>query len=102
MDIDSLEGRELDSAVAEFFFKKDPAVARHIPQHYSSDYNACRKIEDEIERRGRWEIYLHYLLYELNVYEGYEGFSEEDIWKCMRATPEQRCRAALKMEKGGG
>lgn len=67
---------------------------------YSSDYNDCRLVEDEIERRGRWEIYLHYLLYELDIYG--EVYSEKDIWKCMRATPEQRCRAALKAVKGGG
>lgn len=59
-------------------------AAWRIPA-YSTDIAAARLVEDEIERRGLSSEYTGALAVRIRG----------DLWDLLRATPEQRCRAAL-------
>jgi hypothetical protein len=56
-----------------------------VTQRYSTDIAAARLVEDEIERRGLSSEYTGALAVRIRG----------DLWDLLRATPEQRCRAAL-------
>ena len=64
--------------------------------HYTTDHAAARLVEDEIERRGLRNEYVRALIApgaeEVTSYLWYVG--HDDLWALIRATPEQRCRAA--------
>jgi hypothetical protein len=61
---------------------------------YADDYSAARQVEDEIERRKLETEYLQALR---DIACKYKVVSEEGTWWALiRATPEHRCRAALK------
>lgn len=73
---------------------------RVIPA-YTTDHDAARLIEDEIERRGLRRAYLLALdeiLFSAycrqDDYE-YLELTLDEAWRFLRATPEERCRAAL-------
>jgi hypothetical protein len=64
---------------------------------FTSRLDAVRLMEDEIERRGLQELYseiLHYMC------ASFSDSFQMARWKVLRATPEQRCRAALRAVKG--
>lgn len=68
---------------------------------YTTDHAACRLVEDEIERRELWGTYLSALVDILDIY-GYDAWYDWDrqwvsaVRDILRATPEQRCHAALR------
>lgn len=69
---------------------------------WSSDHNAVASLEDEIDRRGlRWQ-YLHQLINAVapflcnDRYEEWGYETQNALWQFLRATPEQRCCAALR------
>jgi len=79
-------------------------------QRYSTDPAACRLVEDAIERRELRYTYLDALCRELRFStDGISGSSEhfdfstwmagfvsgDALWALIRATPEERCHAAL-------
>lgn len=66
--------------------------------HFSDDPALVRAVEDEIERRELQNLYAYALADVLNIGDGwrYEGPGGSELWALIRATPEQRCRAALK------
>lgn len=61
---------------------------------FSTDQAAARLVEDEMERRGEQaqDDYMRALIQILSPDWSTAGM----IWKVLRATPEQRCLAALK------
>lgn len=63
--------------------------------HYSTNWQYVRLIEDEIERRGLVHAYVTAL---------YAIVGKRGAWSLIRATPEQRCLAALRAigREGGG
>lgn len=105
--VDALQGgRELEAAVAEFVLgytcccedgpQSDCPIHGRQPnalQRYSTDPTATRQVEDEIERRGLQQRYTVLLSQRLMDFSGW--LSWRDSWALIRATPEQRCRAAL-------
>ncbi len=126
IDIDALRaGRELDRAVAvevmewellppnnefdgDIYFRLPDFSGvngggvmgiEDIPR-YSTFHPYTVVVEEYIERRGLADAYITRLVRE--VYPGYpSGFIKEvphhfDVFKIITATPEQRCRAALK------
>jgi hypothetical protein len=57
---------------------------------FHRDYNACRAMEDELERLGLVDRYVQ------NLREVIEHSSLwNPIWNYLRAAPQQRCQAAL-------
>ena len=61
--------------------------------HYTTDQTAVRLVDDEIERRGLQEPYIQ-ALDKLVTYEHESGWVWFR-WGILRATPEQRCQAAV-------
>lgn len=62
---------------------------------YSTDPAAARLVEDELERRGLHHEYS--VLLAIDVFRTRHGWQDwQDTWAVIRATPQQRCRAALK------
>ena len=66
--------------------------------HYTTDYAATSLVEDGIERRGLQESYIQ-ALDKLVAYERESGW-EWFRWGILRATPDQRCRAAVAAIRG--
>lgn len=62
--------------------------------HYTTEHDAARLVEDEIERRGRLvqDRYVAALILILNPNEG--QYHAVHFWSLLRSTPEQRCEAA--------
>lgn len=66
--------------------------------HFSSDLNAARWLEDEIEKRGLQHAYVSALMGILLNDPGNAFWidpTSDEIWSLIRATPEQRARAFL-------
>jgi hypothetical protein len=105
--------RELDTRIAERVMGLTPTVDGYrttdytylteLP-HYSADIAAAQKIEVEIERRGLQVRYVDALVARVTTTESIvediialHGTSDALImWRILRATPEQRCKAALR------
>jgi hypothetical protein len=93
----SLSGRQLDWVVIRQVFGDRIKGDHWLDQRemewkdisavpcFSSDYNACRQMEDELERRGLVERYCK----ELDRLVG------PGIWWLIHASATDRCRAAL-------
>lgn len=76
---------------------------------FTTDPVAARQVEDEIERRGLWERYTKALLEIINPDAQLFSSALEHggdpraldipstLWGLIRATPAQRCEAALKV-----
>lgn len=110
-----LSGRQLDAAVAVEVFAHDVkegggrATWRYRPKgwrwwqmlpYYSTSLDDASGVEAEIETRGLWEFYIHYLIIQVKV-DGFKPcYDEMDLWQICRATPEQICRAALAAVRG--
>lgn len=62
---------------------------------FSESHEAARILEDEIERRAAQVAYLDALVEIVLPYVHYE-LKTADIWRVLRATPEEKCRAFLK------
>lgn len=61
---------------------------------FTRTMRATRLLEDEIERRGLEYAYIDVL--ETIIGADYdEGYGAHSVWKFIRATPEQKARAAL-------
>jgi len=115
---DSLPTREdtaraLDAQVAEevmgwqrfpYLMEPAPGTVRYCPPGrvhvstiekvppYSTDYTAVRLVEDEIERRGLGPRFVA----ELGACVCLEyPYANRGVWRILRASPEDRCRAAL-------
>lgn len=76
-----------------------PAVRADATPNYCGDHTLARLVEDKLEEMGP-EVYEEYAgnLVDL-VVPGiiiYDQLEDAEIWKIIRATPEQKCRAALK------
>lgn len=82
--------RELDRLIQQHLFKSHST----LDPLYSSSLRGVRLVEDEIERRGLWFSYIETLLIDILKVKPPERWMD-CIWQCLRATPEQRCRAAL-------
>ena len=67
-------------------------IRRGMP-HYSTDIAAAVQVEDEIERRGLIRPYLDALW---DVTGNLYARGPQAMWALLRATPEERCQAALK------
>jgi len=67
-----------------------------MPFHPTIDYNACRLVEDEIERRGK-QVQADYVfaLAEL-CFSEVPTWGAEHIARMMHVPPDQKCRAALR------
>lgn len=79
----------------ERFWLDPSGVYAPLPP-FTRTMRAARLLEDEIERRGRFEEYAHALFKIVNdgIPWGHDvAFSE--VLHLLRATPEQRARAAL-------
>lgn len=59
--------------------------------HYSTDRQLVQLVEDEIERRNLVHSYVKHL---------YAIVGKRGAWSLIRATPKQRCCAALKAASG--
>lgn len=74
---------------------------KNVPQ-FSTNIDAAWQVESEIERRGLAVVYVAALCRVLNLatygfgpmFESGE-WDTDDMWRFLRATPEERCRAAL-------
>lgn len=70
--------------------------------YYTTDHAAARDVEDEIERRGLKQEYLRALIDDVapimfqDAYENFRDDAYDGLWAFTRATPEQRCKAALR------
>jgi hypothetical protein len=111
VDIDLLTGRELDAAIAVevLKWKKRDSLLRGKEvydlrdgypvgelRYWSKDANHVREVETGIERQDKKGFYIMALI---EITHG--GISEDiDAWLIATATPEQRCRAALKAVLG--
>lgn len=110
-----LEGRELDAAVAREVFCRDVAWREEdgarallvvdgeegrgepVPcPRYSSDADAARAVEEEVDRRGLAEAYVDHLLKEERPGLGIvDTLRYRDVWNVLHAGPARRCRTAL-------
>lgn len=106
-----LEGRELDAAVAREVFRHEvrwrdqdgertPLVSGGDETvacpPYSSDTDAAREVEEELDRRGLAEAYVDHLLKEERPRLGIvDTLRYRDVWNVLHAGPARRCRAAL-------
>ena len=86
------ERLRVDGEVGEYFVRLCPA--------FSENHEAARLLEDEIERRGLWGVYLTALIKLLNIHGDRTWFDWDREWVhavaiMLRATPEQRARAFL-------
>ena len=61
---------------------------------YSSDCAATKEVEDRINELGLWHEYASALLEATGTQ--YQSSLPVIVWAIVRATPEERCRAALK------
>lgn len=124
LDIDTLTGRELDAAVmveimgwtqtdleqdphelpAPFPFWKmpegGPVLYIEGAKKFSSDANHVREVEAEIERRGCTYMYIYWLKRDVSEMYDHDDMDNGDWFKIVNATPEQRCRAALRAVMG--
>lgn len=100
-----LSGRELDAEVARALFGSKPIVRdgkvcvlfdEDDCPHYSTDPAAVRQVEDEIERRGLQDPYVMHLCAELECEALFEENPHRAVWLLLRATPAERCRAAVR------
>ncbi len=107
----NLEGRELDAAVAREVFRREvrwrDEGGERIPlvspdgetvdcPPYSSDTDAARQVEEELDRRGLAEAYVDHLLKEERPRLGIvDTLRYRDVWNVLHAGPVRRCRAAL-------
>lgn len=104
-------GRGLNALVTEKVMGKSIEWRPWDLKPYSTDIATARLVEDEIERRGLGWEYAQELLRLVaypdgrNVYDRtprpgnfyQEGQpTDKDLWHLLRATPAQRCLAALK------
>ena len=64
---------------------------------FSTDYEAARILEDEIERRGLQIEYAKAVM-KLIYQQGFKNYAEPQ-WLLIRATPEQKARAFLEAIK---
>lgn len=89
-----LMDREFDPAVMFPYRsgeRKTEAEAWGDCPNFSTNYEAARLLEDEIERRGLEYSYSNALV-DIVQYNG----TGPIVWAALRATPEQRTRAFLK------
>lgn len=91
----NLTGPALRDAVAALLFDRNDSTRY---RDLINDPAATRAMEDEIERRGLQWKYLDQL--NLIVLGNYSFSSSADRWAIIRATGEQRCRAALAAVRG--
>ncbi len=63
---------------------------------YSGSMDAAFEMEEEIERQGEEWPYSSALLLIACAHEGFRPEDVGDTWDIIHATPEQRCKAALK------
>ncbi len=116
MDIDKLEGRELAAHIAELVMKlpvkyhtDNPNDERwyyiDIPDHngmcpsvpdYPNDIAAAYTMEERIEELGLVNRYCWELIKIANANDRGKDESIRQTWGLIHATPEDRCRAALK------
>lgn len=116
MTAGDLDGRELDAAVAREVFDREvrwrdgdgegtPLVTAGddtVPcPPYSSDADAAREVEEELDRRGLAEAYVDHLLKEERPRLGIvDTLQYRDVWNVLHAGPGRRCRAALAVCRG--
>ena len=128
MDIDKLEGREMDALVAERVMGCEKVYWRelngnkqvfcdcldefdirgrlhearnaNIPMllaYYSTDIAAAWLVEERIKELGLIEEYCMQLnRIANNTWDWRDGMKNALLWQLIHATPEDRCRAALK------
>ena len=119
MNIDKMEGRELDAKIAELMgikvikianyakFKEAPLTHYWVrgdngffPPAYSRDIAAAYQMEERIAELGLIEEYCFQLNAIANEHKDRDYCRQPQRWQLIHATPEDRCRAALKaMEK---
>jgi len=108
---DGPDGRELDAAVARELFGRDVAWrevdGEGVPvlvdgeepvacPAFSSDADAARAVEEEVDRRGLAEAYVDHLLKQERPRLGIvDTLQYRDVWNVLHAGPARRCRAAL-------
>ena len=99
MDIDKMEAcRELDALVAERvmgWLKHERYGLISVPP-YSTDISAAWQMEDRIAELGLIEEYCFQLNSIANAHLDRDYFRQPQRWQLIHATPEDRCRAALK------
>ena len=101
-DCDFTKERVVDVADSAFFssFPDTPDRGRVIAvPPYTESILATHQVEAEIERRGLQRPYLQALSEEVRCVSSDPYVS---LWAMLRATPEQRCRAALRAVRGEG
>ena len=117
---EKLSGRELDAAVAGRVMELKEVqfvgerLQYHVPEHgvayggrwtavvpyYSESIEAAMKVEDQVGEMGKRNDYIAHLWDEVGAERNDAKFwtaqNFNAFWLCVHATPEQRCRAALK------
>jgi hypothetical protein len=99
---EAMTPRERDAEIEEKIFGRHPDRASRSWQdgyacedtYYTTDPEAARLVEDEIERRELKCTYVTELLQLCGHYTMRGDFNE--YWDLVRAKPEQRCLAALR------
>lgn len=79
-------------------------IQGNVLRAQDGDENAARALEEHVEQHGLQVKYTAELVEILNIYGDrtwYDWDSDwpDAVWDCMRATPEQRCRAFLEAVK---
>lgn len=74
--------------------RKTEAGAWDDAPNFTTDYDDCRLVEDEIEHRNLQDRYAEALFCLVN---DKALFTVVEWWNLIRATPEERCRAALEV-----
>jgi hypothetical protein len=108
---------ERNMLVGKTFWGLTPQqVHLYEDSNYVEDYGACHQIENEIERRGLIEAYQNALIdilgLEMQVFNSaieldshrvraipgnqFQWVGHIELWLFHRATPDQRCLAALR------
>lgn len=115
---DEMKPRERDALVAAKIMEWSESALRYVRTEdgdyfsgedglpdYTTDYNACREVEDRIERQGLQESYLNALVHicdpdahpqdDLDMWR-VTSVRTDNLWSLVHGAPEQRCRAALR------
>lgn len=92
-----VEERVMERKKEPLFWGPDitATIQRNVP-YYTANIAAACLVEGEIDRQGLRENYVWELCQIAAQRRSPDEWYEDDLWKLIRATPEQRCHAALR------
>jgi hypothetical protein len=96
MGLEHLETLRGDDGYESLIYRFSPdSVCVTVPR-FSTDMRAAWEMEEEIARRGEKMSHAYTVILTGDLWNDRGWDSWADSWALMRATPLQRCRAALK------